>query len=766
MPSQHAKQIHKEKDREAGPEKPGMTKFLTSLEKEFGEKGSGLRARGQVQDYEKVKAQCLKSGTLFTDTEFLANDLSIFYSRKPPKPFEWKRPHDIIEDPRFFVEGVSRFDIQQGELGDCWLLAAVANLTMNSKLFYQVVPDDQSFRKEDYAGIFHFRFWQYGKWIDVVVDDLLPTYYGRLVFLHSKENNEFWSALLEKAYAKLHGSYEALKGGTTCEAMEDFTGGVTEFYDLSKPPQNLFQILLKAFERRSMMGCSIDPDPKVTEAELANGLIMGHAYSITRVQMVDVKTSKMSGKIPLLRIRNPWGNEAEWKGAWSDKSREWTLLSEDEKKEIGLTFDDDGEFWMSFKDFSTNFMKLEICNLNADSLEEGTTDRKRWETQMYDGSWAKGCSAGGCRNFLDTFWHNPQYHIKLEDPDDEDEDEKCTIIVGLMQKDRRAKRKMGMGCLTIGYAVYHLKDQSKLPKPLDKDFFKFNASVARSPSFINTRQISCRFKLPPGDYCIVPSTFDPQEEGDFILRVFSEKENNMEENDQETGFTDIPEKKKQEPTPEESEQDVKIREFFAKIAGEDLEIDCDELMQLLNFALQKEFTFEGFSMDVCRSMIATMDRRIDGNDYPENHVSPVKDLELDMDSEDEEWSSSKLGLEEFKTLWNDIRIWKNVFKEYDTDKSGSLNTFELRAALNASGYKLNNHILKVLVLRYATKNKETKEMTITFDNFILCAVKLKTMIETFNDRASNGRANFSMNEVCEYCFTLLSCCYSIFWYIK
>ena len=54
------------------------------------------------------------------------------------------------------------------------------------------------------------------------------------------------------------GSYEALKGGNTTEAMEDFTGGVTEVFDLRKAPTDLFKIMQKGCSRNSLMGCSLD----------------------------------------------------------------------------------------------------------------------------------------------------------------------------------------------------------------------------------------------------------------------------------------------------------------------------------------------------------------------------------------------------------------------------------------------------------------------------------------------------------------------------
>ena len=56
---------------------------------------------------------------------------------------------------------------------------------------------------------------------------------------------------------------------------------------------------------------------------------------------------------------------------------------------------------------------------------------------------------------------NPQYMITLVDHDEEDNDDLCTCIVALMQRNHRAKRRMGMDSLTIGFAVYELKPGSQ-----------------------------------------------------------------------------------------------------------------------------------------------------------------------------------------------------------------------------------------------------------------------------------------------------------------
>lgn len=66
----------------------------------------------------------------------------------------------------------------------------------------QIVPSDQPLCGPGYKGVVHFRFWRFGDWVDVYIDDLLPTVNGKLVYGRCTEPQEFWVALIEKAYAK------------------------------------------------------------------------------------------------------------------------------------------------------------------------------------------------------------------------------------------------------------------------------------------------------------------------------------------------------------------------------------------------------------------------------------------------------------------------------------------------------------------------------------------------------------------------------------
>ncbi|XP_022803509.1 calpain-9-like isoform X2 [Stylophora pistillata] len=679
------------------------------------------------EDLGEIKRRCRERGTLFEDPEFPAIDSKVFKKRVLPggQSFEWLRPQELLdaqgssEKAEFVVGGASRLDINQGMLGDCWLLAAIASLTGEEKLMNKVIRLDKydKFGSPGYCGAFQFNIWQDGHWEEVIIDDRLPTYRKKLVFMHSKEKNEFWCALLEKAYAKLQGSYEALKGGQTIEAMEDFTGGLGEDFDFKKikseaEREEIWKVIEKGLRRGDLMGCSITAAPNQIEAKGEMGLVKGHAYSVTKATTVNYH----GRDVRLVRVRNPWGNEREWEGDWGDKSSQWKGLSESEKRQMNLNFADDGEFWMSFDDFTRYFHKLEICHLGPDSAK--STGDHGWEGRVEKGSWIRGSSAGGCRNFLNTFALNPQFRVDLEDTDD-DADDKCSLTVALMQtKRRKLKAEEGKPMLTIGFSIYKITDDDLKGGRADRDFFAYHASTARSPVFINSREVTGRYTLDPGSYLVIPTTFEPGHNGDFIVRIYSEKPVKTGQVDVKTTIQSRDERKasyRSNRTSEEDEAaDASFKALFQKLAGEDREIDAFELQQILTTATKKVMFGREFSIEACRSII-------------------------DFKDEDK---TGKLGYDEFKEVWALIKSLLTVFTQFDADGSGSMDMCELRLALFKQGISLSQATLNAISARF-----NNKKGTLCFDDFIQIVSRIYSIKDDFDKHADRtGKATFTVDE--------------------
>ncbi|XP_041364507.1 calpain-A-like [Gigantopelta aegis] len=474
-----------------------------------------------MESFKALKLKCLKSHRMFNDPDFPADSRSLYFEAKSNPGIQWKRPKDISVNAKFLVDGATYYDMQQNGLGDCWFVAAAVTLAAspnNRELFERVVPLEQSF-DHNYVGIFRFHFWQYGEWKEVVVDDRLPTRHGQLIYAaNRKETNEFWCPLLEKAYAKLNGCYEAIEGGRIHHALVDMTGGISELIVLKEgiSLDELQTTLLSKKKMNTLMGGGIHKKPgsRYREARRPNGLIEGHAYSI-----VDIREINQGRKrILLLRLRNPWGR-GEWNGPWSDRSPEWSLVR---RSDMMARVIDDGEFWISLEDFQEQFDELEMCHLYPDALSSeiaSVEKKKQWSVQEFHGSWIWGVTSGGpFKSFTSSsFWMNPQYEVHLDKAD-----RRISVIVNLMEvSDRRVRNEFDV---FIGFVIFKLQEGRGPVRLTGDNFYDFMPRVEKtSGNFWPYRERTMRFELDPGIYIIVPCTSEASMEAEFYLRVMAEE---------------------------------------------------------------------------------------------------------------------------------------------------------------------------------------------------------------------------------------------------
>lgn len=275
------------------------------------------------------------------------------------KKVDWVRADELAvvapgKRMNLFHGEIEPADLCQGAVGDCWLVAAMAGMAEHPGAIRNCFANTEYTDRGKYT----LRLWdgRAGKWLNVTVDDYFPVKKGtkECVFMNPN-GGELWAILMEKAFAKFCGSYGALDGGWAVWAWHAMTGdNVLQFRSKSGGSrwnrrnmvfigedkgakgrrrigfqttdddiveETFFDILLKYSHKHSVMGASMILKEAEREELQDDGLVAGHMYSILQVRRAGA-TLGMGG-VKLLKLRNPWGT-FEWKGAWSDGSKEWT----------------------------------------------------------------------------------------------------------------------------------------------------------------------------------------------------------------------------------------------------------------------------------------------------------------------------------------------------------------------------------------------------------------------------------------------------------
>lgn len=165
---------------------------------------------------------CTKNRTLFLDTDYPPTKASIYLVNRPGESnsgwedrddlLVWRRPREFIADGyTVFYEGISPSDIRQGCLTDCWFLCAIAALAEYPVLIKELFAPESHVESD--IGMYTMRICRGGQWRFVVIDDFFPCYPGGGTAYARNHGNELWTMLIEKAYAKVNGSYATLRFG-------------------------------------------------------------------------------------------------------------------------------------------------------------------------------------------------------------------------------------------------------------------------------------------------------------------------------------------------------------------------------------------------------------------------------------------------------------------------------------------------------------------------------------------------------------------------
>ena len=311
----------------------------------------------KVPDYKNI----IKSGKPFEDKSFrsiFSKNKSKFAPEKKKewaKRIKWKRLSDLYsQDDLTVVDKIRPYDVEQGQIGDWYFMSTLSSLAQQQpyeieKLFITT--------ESNTSGWYAMRLLVNGWYQTIVVDDFIPfdPKSKRPLFAGKKTKN-IWPMLLEKAWAKINGSYEDIVTGSSSEALNFLMPyPIIRLKEIEEEKIDKWEYIKDALKGKYLVTWTSKGNEPEETVDINDeiGLTENHWYSITGqfVLQADGKSKKV------LRISNPW-NRQQWKGKWCDTDKNWTARNKSIVKYDRKT---KGEFFIGFEDYLKYFDSTTIC---------------------------------------------------------------------------------------------------------------------------------------------------------------------------------------------------------------------------------------------------------------------------------------------------------------------------------------------------------------------------------------------------------------------
>ncbi|KAF4043020.1 Calpain large subunit [Phytophthora infestans] len=381
--------------------------------------------------------EAIGSVPLYEDPDFVAEVSSLYFdpnklpdyvpqhSRESSGHVFWYRPTEFAADPDYFKSSAGCGDLREGLLNDAWLIGVFAAVALHPDNLIENLFVSESLQNFKQFGVFTCRFFKDDNWLPVTTDTRIPysmelqsedkvsngggsTFSpGSALYGSSVNRNEVFVLFLEKAYAKLHGSYQILdekygggiggsagtSSGRILEAFLDCTGGSAHRVDLqhervkqlqfdqatagnpaSSPSMLLWKQLLRYKKKKCILTTQLRQLSFNAQDVTAMGIVKNRQYVILHVTEVGLPSGQGGPNasreevLRFVKLKTVWGR-GMWKGEWANDDSKWEehtqveqAMHSDPRCEFSRS-GHDGCFWMVWEDLLDTFTELFVVHV-------------------------------------------------------------------------------------------------------------------------------------------------------------------------------------------------------------------------------------------------------------------------------------------------------------------------------------------------------------------------------------------------------------------